>query len=143
MKKFIILIMLFISLSLYSQELSQQLQSWEVPVEIEKEGQNYKIIDSDSTSFNDVAYSISYLMTVLEFVLEDENLEADFNINYLFVDREGKMWSIHLDKNWIDDYIHADKREKDDLIHSLTSPYEIQQQSIKNKRIEDEIKSLR
>ena len=145
-KIIIIILLLFItSLSISrAQNLQEELKIWDLPVEIEKSDEGYKIIDSESTNFTEATFSISYLMTSLEYVVGYSDIEPNFQIEYVFVDDDGEMWQLHISRIWLNNYLNCNsKRVKEDMIRNLIMPHTEEQRVQQNQIIEERIQSLR
>lgn len=142
--RFIFIFMFLIVFSLGAQDLQEELKIWELPVKIEKIDEGYKIIDSESTNFTEASYSISYLMTSLEFVIDDNNIKPNFQVEYIFIDDDGKMWNLHISKMWLNNYLNCDSKSiKEDMIRRLILPYTEEQRTQQSRQLEDKIRSLR
>lgn len=141
---FVIIFLFLTVVVIRGQDLQEELEVWDLPVEIEKSEGCYKIIDSESRNFTEAAFSISYLMTSLEYVIKENDINPNFQVEYIFVDDNGEMWQLHISRMWLNNYLHADSRSvKEDMIRSLMLPYTEQQRSYQYQQLEDRIKSLR
>ena len=141
---FVIIFLFIFVLSLRTQELQQKLEVWDLPVNIEESEEGYRIIDDESRNFTEASFSISYLMTSLEYVIKDYNINPNFQIEYIFVDDNGEMWQLHISRIWLNNYLQADSRSvKEDMIRNLILPYTEQQRVQQYQQLEDRIKSLR
>lgn len=140
----VVLFLIILVFSIRSQELQKELEVWDLPVDIEKSEEGYKVIDSEATSFTEAAFSISYLMTSLEYVIEDNDINPNFQIEYLFIDGEGQMWELHISRLWLNNYLQTESRSvKEDMIKNLMLPYTEEQRVQQYQQLEDRIKSLR
>ena len=120
----VVLFLIILVFTVRSQELQKELEIWDLPVEIEDSEEGYKVIDSEATNFTEAAFSISYLMTSLEYVIEDNDINPNFQIEYMFIDDDGKMWQLHISRIWLNNYLDCDSRSiKEDMIRSLMLPY--------------------
>lgn len=143
--KILLVIILFLIISVAvtkSQDLQKELEIWDLPVKIEKCDIGYKVIDSESTNFTEAAFSISYLMTSLEYVLEDRN--PNFQIEYIFIDNDGQMWQLNISRLWLNNYLQSNSRSiKEDMVRNLMLPYTEEQRVQQYQQLEDRIKSLK
>lgn len=149
MRSFIVfLVMLLASVPVFTQnnwirvqEIEESFALFDVETEVwvNEEAGVINFEDVSSDSFDDVLFQLSYIMTVFDFVLVDQNLlieESPIEAIIYSYFRPNEDWTssarnnrhdkaqfhrydIHMRRDWLINFFNSSRRDRDDLLYEL------------------------